>query len=96
MDNWLIIVLILLGFGLFKYLTREKCTKCKSTNFIEVSHQYIKSFTKNEKTGSKMVNRGIDSYNVPTYTTVQYDEYLINYQCNDCNNKWTKRKMEKV
>ena len=87
--SWLYIVGFVVLVGLFKYLTREKCPRCKSTNF-SVSQQHIKSYTKQENTG------GLTSNNTPRYNTVQYDEYLVHHQCNDCHTKWSKRITEKV
>jgi len=73
-------------WGLWAYLTRNKCTKCKSTKFVEVARQHIKSYVKKVRVSGGDRHGQID--------TTQHDEYKISYECNECHHIWTKRVKE--
>jgi len=73
-------------WGLWAYLTRNKCTKCKSRNFVEVDRQHIKSYQKRTRVSG--------GNNHGQLIVTQYDEYKVSYECNDCRNIWIKRLKE--
>lgn len=86
---------------LIKYLTRNKCTKCKSTNFSEIERQLSKSYIKKRKVGREAEQLTFDEkYNgtIPrhydVYATDQHFEYIVTYKCNDCGNIWRKKVKE--
>jgi len=77
-------ILVLIGFAIVGFLgwyfSRQTCPSCKNTNFTELDRQHLKTYQK----------KGVgDSYN-------QYDEYKVNFKCDDCNHTWTDRVKEEV
>lgn len=98
----MIIVGFLFLWLLGKYLTRNKCTKCKSRDFFEIERQLIKSYIKRRKGRSESENLSIDQKlagviprSYETYITDQHFEYIVTYKCNKCGNIW-KRKVKEV
>jgi len=88
MEIVLIVGAIILAIWVWNKFIRNRCTECKSTNYQETDKKHLKSWKKREKTGTSGGN--------PVYTTKQYDKYLVNYKCNDCNNTWQKDEEESV
>lgn len=91
---WLIVGAVVVLFGLFKFLTRNKCPKCKSTDFRIIDKIHLDSRVKVSK---GEITGGSHSPRKTTYEDrTQVDRFQVTYQCDTCDNTWTKKETVKT
>jgi len=81
-------------FVVFKFLTRNKCPKCKSTDFKIIDKIHLDSRVKVSK------GESIGGSHTPQKRSyedrTQVDKFQVTYQCNKCENTWTKKETVKT